>query len=163
MWHESLHEAGYDSMLTAILFLKLSVQLHLRKEVAMPRGAMGSLLHMQLQVAHDQSYDAQEFFNGLVNARSSQAQSNPIDLIDFEDEGDDIKRNPCSLEASLLSSAEIEEATGEMVRNGVLLPPLTDNFWSVYGNKLRMFGTYEEIMDMNEVARETENTIWERI
>lgn len=130
----------------------------------MPRDAMGSSLQMQSQVAHDQSYDAQEFFNSLVNARSGQAQNNSIDLIDFADRGDDnVTRNSCSLEASCHSSTENEEAIAGMVRNGVLIPPLTDNFWSVYGNKLRIFGTYEKVMDINQVARETGNTNWERL
>ncbi|KAJ5127874.1 hypothetical protein N7448_008653 [Penicillium atrosanguineum] len=155
LWHESLHEAGYDSMLTAILFLKLSVQLRLRKEITVPRGAMGSLLCMQLQVAHDQLYDAQEFFNSLVNARSKQAQSNPIDLMDFA-EGDDVKSCSFSLEDSLHFPVETEGTVAGKVRNGELVPPLTENFWSVYGNKLRMFGMYEEIIDLS-VARETGN------
>jgi poly(A)-specific ribonuclease len=146
MYGESLHEAGYDSMLTAVLFLKLSVRMHLQKP-AMPRWAMGSLGRMQLQFAHPQSYDAQELFDSLMNARSGQADSEESDLMDFTDSVDCVAYLPTPID-STPAPAEPEDTVANMVSNGVLLPRFDAEFWTTYGNKVRIFGTHEGVMDL---------------
>lgn len=60
--------------------------------------------------------------------------------------------------APLKETRQVLSQTGssflhEMVRGGRLIPRLDSEFWKVYGNKLRVFGTETQVM---QLGRDTE-------
>lgn len=112
------HEAGYDSLLTAQVFIKLSAQLG------------------RYQVGLNENVTTTKTHHGLNN-RFSQLDVGQTsrDLISIESDNDS------------------EEVLGEYnhadesrkARRGHLIPRPNFQFWKVFGNKLRVFGTTEKI------------------
>ena len=154
-WSESLHEAGYDSMLAAILFIKLSAQLH--KEGKILNNTKGTLREMNIEIANGQAFNVQDLFNSVMNGRSKRAQSTSNEHVNLPGKGDEGRDSDVwSPEGSRQSLAESSNhAVANMVRNGLLIPRLDGEFWDVYGNKLRVFGTHEGVADLGEIAGET--------
>ncbi|KAL1961158.1 hypothetical protein VTO42DRAFT_3103 [Malbranchea cinnamomea] len=219
----ALHEAGYDSLLTAQVFLRLSADLHertLNKQLlSAPFGAadggrtsnhtpkpqwklMNSSLAPQPWNVNggrktDELIDIDEpgivtclasldrtFQNNKKNAvtppssQSSQPQQAPVnwhepaevarirssfahptkfDLLTDQTE-EELKFPPTRVikysppndpDEPLLDFSE-KLAIREKVDNGELIPRFDDDFWRIYGNKLRIFGTAEEILNLEK-------------
>jgi len=141
-------------MLAAILFIKLSAQLH--KVGKMPGNTKGTLREMNIGIANGQPFSVQDLFNSVTNGRSKRAQSTSSDHVDLADKGDGGKDSDIhSPEGSLGSLAESANgAVADMVRKGLLVPRFGSEFWNIYGNKLRVFGTHEGILDLGEMIGE---------
>lgn len=219
---KSLHEAGYDSVITAQIFLRLSAELHERtalkdqegsKEAPSPSGEctcnettpstewrLNSLLAPQpwaydIDKKTDRLIDVVEPNNNVMSLaaldralnktaanrlaptngipstgprqrpvnwrepaevariQSIFAHRNKFDLLTDQTEetvtlstsSNIIKYDPIlDPEAPLLDFPE-ELAMQQKVDNGELIPRFDSDFWQTYGNKLRVFGTAEEI------------------
>ncbi|KKK27003.1 hypothetical protein ARAM_007082 [Aspergillus rambellii] len=118
------HEAGYDSLLTAQVFIKLSAQLRgeqstvnaspeLRTSKASPRAKRGS---------SRRKFKLHELSEALDEVDNSRARVG---------------------EQPALSSEEVRKAN-----NGELIPRSGSPFWSIYANKIRVFGTEERVCNI---------------
>ncbi|KAJ5611140.1 hypothetical protein N7510_007859 [Penicillium lagena] len=126
------HEAGFDSMLTATAFLKLSAML-----------AGGSFKRNKIK---------QHQPNGGMK-RSQQGRSpvkkSPEDFFAAEN----VKSLDMIANGWLHTRGSTLEETGSAevahkVRNGELIPRLGSDFWNVYSNRLRAFGTKERVVQL---------------
>ncbi|EAU29549.1 conserved hypothetical protein [Aspergillus terreus NIH2624] len=113
------HEAGYDSMLTAQVFIKLSAQLH--REMAgrttqdgVPPGSTVQTVQVSAQ-----------------RSTATHTISNRFEALTVES----------SESTGVLPQSSITDKA-----NTGLLIPRAPEFWSTYGNKLRVFGTDERIL-----------------
>lgn len=107
------HEAGYDSMLTAMVFIKLSAKLCVGASPKHPRDIQPSRTLWKARAANYSTFAA------------SHSQ-------------------PTRAGRSLADTGSAEIAY--KVRHGQLVPRLGSEFWEVYGNKLRVFGTEERVL-----------------
>ncbi|KAL4807539.1 ribonuclease H-like domain-containing protein [Aspergillus unguis] len=110
------HEAGYDSLLTAQVFIKLSAQLG------------GNQVEPDLPAA-----DQNDLNNRFPQLQIKNTGTNLITFDDSEDSDDG--------EEVLGEYGRATEA--RQARKGHLIPRPRFRFWKVYGNKLRVFGTVE--------------------
>ncbi|KAJ5083501.1 hypothetical protein N7456_012928 [Penicillium angulare] len=142
IYRKSAHEAGYDSMLAAIAFIKLSTQLQKGKA---EYSEAARLEFLEVPVAREVPVViqvARQMKEDMVDA-----ESDPDDMIEFsDDEGPLTYRRRAH---PLVDTGCAEIAT--KVRKGELMPRLGSKFWQVYGNKLRVFGTTERVVHMGEI------------
>lgn len=126
------HEAGYDSMMTARVFIKLSSQLR--------RGRFTVYVGPS-------PYPPQPDVNYGFMSNSDDAEDTPdadglstiFDLLRLEKTNDTfITSIPAGIPAKTIG----------MAHNGELIPRLGAKFWKVFGNKLRVFGTEERMCTM---------------
>ncbi|RDW79165.1 CAF1 family ribonuclease [Aspergillus mulundensis] len=118
------HEAGYDSLLTAQIFLKLSARLG--GDEVVPGGSS-----MDTSSATTQ--------NRFSNRFSQLQVGKSIDGLADESEGSEGVLGDHSRANKIRQAAK-----------GNLIPRPYSQFWSVYGNKLRVFGTKERVCDVGE-------------
>ena len=133
LYRKNIHEAGYDSMLTAIAFLKMSIHLDDGK---LPKGKRGRLEDIAYGIATPCNQVVQDLFpeKNLLHVK------NPFtDFFDTEVEADS-QTLPTPM---ALADTEIDEVK-QKVKDGVLIPRLGDYFWRAYANKLRVFGAVEK-------------------
>ncbi|EEQ31090.1 conserved hypothetical protein [Microsporum canis CBS 113480] len=139
------HEAGYDSLITAQVFLKLAVQLF---ETSTSREALihrtnGDATEIDLM---DLSTEPEEPTKNDTKETETQKKlvyghATKFDLLlSMEDEE--------SSSGSTGPSSEQESLIVQKVIEGKLLPRFDDEFWAEYVNKLRVFGTSEEVCDL---------------
>ena len=114
------HEAGYDSLLTAQIFIKLSAQLR-DGGTSKHLGTAPLIPQPNLPPAHVQK------------ASSSHTR---FDVLQTDETSD-------STGSSIPAAVSIE--TSRKVNNGELIPRLDAEFWKNYGNRLRVFGTEERM------------------
>jgi hypothetical protein len=112
------HEAGYDSMLTAQVFIKLSAQLHREMAGRTTQDGVppGSTVHT-VQVSAQRST--------ATHTISSRFEALTVESTES---------------TGVLPQSSITEKA-----NTGLLIPRAPEFWSTYGNKLRVFGTDERV------------------
>lgn len=120
------HEAGYDSMMTAQIFIKLTSLLHhghtLKYSGSVPLAPQANQLPAYIRPD--------------VPSNAGQRMSKELtSYLHLEDNENFITSIPS------LVSAHISE----MVDRGELIPRLGAEFWETYGNTLRVFGTQERI------------------
>jgi hypothetical protein len=138
-------------MLAAFLFIKVSA--HLYKEGKMHQGTKGTLQQMNIEIANCPPFNVQELFNSINNGRSKQASSTSSDHVDRADKHNEgMDSDAHSPKGTFQSRAEPGNAIAYMVHQGLLVPRLDSEFWSVYGNKMRVFGTYEGVMVFGEAG-----------
>ncbi|KAJ5647744.1 hypothetical protein N7490_004116 [Penicillium lividum] len=140
---KSSHEAGYDSMLSAIIFMKMSVQLQ-KGQIQYCKPA--DLEGMKICVAKEPSQICQmehQFKEEQAKETKAGISSIETDLIEFSDD----ESSPPKRRSALDESGS--EAVAKKVQGGQLVPRLDSKFWRVYGNKLRVFGTTERIMNLS--------------
>ncbi|KAL2819250.1 ribonuclease H-like domain-containing protein [Aspergillus granulosus] len=132
------HEAGYDSLLTAQVFIKLSAQLNTVNVAEItPTPRMDQKLHTT--VRHD------------LNNRFSQLQVKVLS------EGSSHSA-PAEDSGGIDRMSKKNLARGIQTANGRSLIPRPDSqFWTIYGNKLRVFGTVER-----RVCRSCQETLVRR-
>ncbi|KAJ5650371.1 CAF1 family ribonuclease [Penicillium longicatenatum] len=143
----SNHEAGYDSMLAAIAFMKLSVQLQMGP---IQFSSPGNLENMKIGVASEkpQIQQIEQRMAGDMmraqEAREQEASSSEksIDLIEFSD-----SESPDSIQAAAL--AETGGQNAPTAQSGELVPQVDSEFWHTYGNRLRVFGTIERVVHLD--------------
>ncbi|KAL4955008.1 ribonuclease H-like domain-containing protein [Aspergillus filifer] len=143
---KTAHEAGYDSLLTAQVFLKLSAQLGSGNQV------VESGETVQATPAPAQS---------VLNNRFSQLQVDNAGEI-LSSLGEDNESD--GSEEVLGEHSRAEES--RQARRGHLIPRSNFQFWKVYGNKLRVFGTKERIWpsiaEQKRVCRSCQDTLVRR-
>lgn len=121
-------------MLTAILFIRLSPQLHTRGQL--PWGYRGRVDDIAFEMTNDPWPGVAELFTNDGLSPSAERGSHNT-----------------SLETSRGLYETSSSFVAEMVRCGRLIPRLGSEFWKVYGNKLRVFGTDTQVM---QLGRDTE-------
>ncbi|RAQ73492.1 CAF1 family ribonuclease [Aspergillus flavus] len=147
------HEAGYDSLLTAQIFIKLSAQLRDGgiSKFPDPVELKGQSDTMGL---NNTTLAVPESLKGSVEKESA-ARKKPLktptstklgtrfDALDVEEINDRVE----SMALKSRKSSSSVDVTRK-VANGELIPRYGAEFWKVYGNKLRVFGTEERVWNV---------------
>jgi hypothetical protein len=126
------HEAGYDSLLTAQIFIKLSAQLGSGSQV---RSA-GSLSNISLMATQ---HGLNNRFSHLQVEETSNGLASPF-VVEESERNDGV----------LGEQSHAEEI--RLAEKGLLIPRPNFQFWRVYGNNLRVFGTKERVCRIGENA-----------
>ncbi|KAK2769718.1 hypothetical protein FQN52_006338 [Onygenales sp. PD_12] len=189
-----LHEAGYDSLLTAKVLIRLSAQLHGGESLSRPdswgsltvqrttradsilstvaptptRSTAGSIennhnnfLHFH-EPHHNGTYKS-ENKKPTSRAVAKQTPVNWNEESEFErirslfstpPKRDGLDGSVGSQLADLDPNSPfrrllIKGAGGHKHKGAQLIPRFSDEFWKIYGNKLRVFGTVEEVCDLD--------------
>jgi poly(A)-specific ribonuclease len=138
-----LHEAGYDSLLTAQVFIKMSAQQH------------DEYINSAIGTAVDSSNPGQDIIDksketdeiGITKIRLAVADHTKFESLADLVEEPELECHSTKSESSgeLSLSAEDEGAIEQRIQEGELIPRFGSEFWKVYGNKLRIFGTEERV------------------
>ncbi|OAL70460.1 hypothetical protein A7D00_5426 [Trichophyton violaceum] len=137
-----VHEAGYDSLMTAQIFLKLAVKLYetSSSREALVNRANGDATEIDLMDLSTEP-DEQEKTADTTQQKLVYGHATKFDLLlDMDNEESSANSVDPSEQDSLLEQKVIE---------GKLLPRIEDDFWDKYINKLRVFGTTEEVCDLS--------------
>ncbi|KAL5351369.1 hypothetical protein ACLOAV_003226 [Pseudogymnoascus australis] len=152
-----LHEAGYDSYLTAQIFLKLAAKLdagrpncsdvtHAVDSLRRSTGSTdstssdedgGVLLDLPLNAPHSANR-----FQVLSEASPVKKKARQASLLDSDIEDDMTGSPPLGQDGAVNMLADA--ACGND-----FVPPLTAPFWRVYANKLRVYGTLDEVCELD--------------
>ncbi|EAW14551.1 CAF1 family ribonuclease [Aspergillus clavatus NRRL 1] len=160
------HEAGYDSLLSAQIFIRLSAQLRDGRESPPESSSFADLPHQvspervaewtetedrlnntrqNTLVADSQRHHRGQGRHDLPQAPKPNAFGTRFDLLEIEEIIDsidsDIPTDDRKLSLAPSDSAELMRKAN----SGELIPRLGAKFWKVYGNKLRVFGTLERV------------------
>ncbi|KAK2745374.1 hypothetical protein FQN57_003717 [Myotisia sp. PD_48] len=154
------HEAGYDSFVTAQIFVRLAVQLYER------RNCGDTVVPQQDAVISNCSDEGSEEPESALAAESANAEDNAATLgsslssesMTAEDSREGkykfghATRFDLLLEeddASVSSEKDQESQLQEIVEEGKLIPRFDHGFWDFYKNKLRVYGTLEQECELN--------------
>ncbi|KAJ6099323.1 hypothetical protein N7467_000858 [Penicillium canescens] len=138
-WRKVNHEAGYDSMISAMAFIKLAGQIQ-RGPLATPTQCT---LRPKPRISDSlEKQAAKSEFNDLFNM--------------------DTETFPVVQTSHLVQIPKSLADTGcpkilLMANKGVLLPRLGSKFWGDYGNRLRVFGTVERMVRLGGNAVKAES------
>ncbi|GFF44506.1 54S ribosomal protein L17, mitochondrial [Aspergillus udagawae] len=165
------HEAGYDSLLTAQVFIRLSAQLRdggvdLPQQKSTKDARVTSNFQQTYQDVASEAYvegrlqtipgNAKKAFEqksrpssiGSPKAPTTGVLGTRFDLLEIEEAIDEVDSNiPIDDRRLSLGPTESVEVM-QKAANGELIPRLGADFWKVYGNKLRVFGTVERVCVM---------------
>ncbi|PYI04357.1 CAF1 family ribonuclease [Aspergillus sclerotiicarbonarius CBS 121057] len=136
------HEAGYDSLLTAQVFIKLSAQLRNRGTSGVPPGVPGpspsneESKNPTKQVIGD--FEATVFLPGRPKSNNIRIMFGSIEVEKVRDDAD--ASNVADDLSKMALGPRNSVAIQQKIDNGRLIPRLGAPFWDVYGNKLRVFG-----------------------
>ncbi|KFY06733.1 hypothetical protein V492_07795 [Pseudogymnoascus sp. VKM F-4246] len=151
------HEAGYDSYLTAQIFLKLAAKLDVG------RRNRSNTIHTVDSLAPCSGYadiiSSDEDGGVPLNPRPGALRS--ANRFDILSEVSPVKKK--ARQANLMDSDIEDDMTGSppLGHDGAVgastdaalandfVPPLTAPFWRVYANKLRVYGTLDEVCDLD--------------
>lgn len=136
------HEAGYDSYMTARIVTRLSAKLE----------ALGYYVESENQEGYREYFDSPSPRHKLRRFPSSKASESLMELIQDEDVLQ-------SERATNRQDGRIKRGTfvdrkpslpGLPVTLNIpsLMPHFENDFWRIYGNKLRVNGTVEEVLDL---------------
>lgn len=144
-------------MLTAQIFVKLSAQLR-RGGVSKQSPAASIDENEESTPPNGNNISTPESMNGSPNSSTTSARNRKVnrqtsgyrtgfDILEVEEPekeseegfGGDKKR---------LRADDEEEEIASKARHGELIPQLGTEFWEVYCNKLRVFGTEERLCDL---------------
>ncbi|KAI2731979.1 hypothetical protein CBS147332_1118 [Penicillium roqueforti] len=139
-FRKSTHEAGYDSMLAAMAFIKLAGNIQRIKR--RPTTTAPSLVAgIMAQPSNNQAVTKKEFNNFF------DVDTETIPLIQ-------------AAQIAQAGTSLADTGSGRIARlvdQGKLLPRLGDAFWDTYGNILRVFGTQERMVQLGrEVPKQEE-------
>lgn len=149
-----LHEAGYDSYLTAQIFLKLAAKLdggrlnrnnttHAVDPFELSAGSVDSTSSdkdggVVLDPQPDAPHSANRF-QILSELSPVKKKARQTRLLDSDIEDDMVSSPPLG-----------QDGTASVpVHGNDFVPPLTAPFWRVYANKLRVYGTMDEVCDLD--------------
>ncbi|CAG7949794.1 unnamed protein product [Penicillium salamii] len=138
------HEAGYDSLLTALAFIKLGGNLQRNPALFDHTGEMPALYSAE---------DSQSLFSIAMQQLDHQISSAKSESHEFFDQECEII--PTVDEEQVAEPGRSWEDYGDrqitnLANRGMLVPRLGTVFWSNYGNKLRVFGTREGIIRVTD-------------
>jgi poly(A)-specific ribonuclease len=149
-FRKSTHEAGYDSMLAAMAFIKLAGNIR--------RGGSEPLAK-----ASPPKTTAPSLVAGVMASPSNQSTPRCEFSNFFDTENELIPTIPAvhiAESGTSLADPGSEHITC-LVNQSILLPRLGDTFWDVYGNILRVFGTQERVVKLGEVPKKMEELLLE--
>lgn len=134
-------------MLTAQVFAKLSVQLR-DGGVSKQPGQSSSVLAQEPQLGHPPQVNGNPpaVPKGTVQREEKtkpHGYRSGYDILEVQEPEETTEDTPENTKVSLRS--EDSEDIASKVRAGELIPRLDAEFWKVYGNKLRVFGTVERV------------------
>ncbi|KXG52724.1 uncharacterized protein PGRI_079800 [Penicillium griseofulvum] len=144
------HEAGYDSMLAAMAFIKLAgeIQRNPSQPTVKPRShtpTTPSLVAGIMAQPSNQTVPGSEFSNFF------DVDTETIPMI-----------QPAQIARAGMSLADTgSERVARLVNEGKLLPRLGDPFWDTYGNILRVFGTQERKVQLGKQVLQQEDLLLE--
>lgn len=149
-----LHEAGYDSYLTAQIFLKLAAKLdvgppsrnntaHAVDPLELSAGSVDSASSDEeggavLDPRPDAPHSANRF-QILSELSPAKTKSRQASLLDSDIEDDMVGSPPLGQDGTARQPAHGND----------FAPPFTAPFWGVYANKLRVYGTMDEVCDLD--------------
>lgn len=136
-------------MLAAIAFIRLGPQLH--TEGKMPKGKEAPLQEMEINIGTSQIPYAQDLLDD-----GPPSPSRKIRNIHYrERDPDESEYTDESIPPSPVQplSETGDKIIADMVHSGHLIPRLGSEFWEVYGNKLRVFGTEERVVCLGGPAK----------
>ncbi|KOS47238.1 hypothetical protein ACN38_g1800 [Penicillium nordicum] len=144
------HEAGYDSMLAAMAFIKLAgdIQRNPSQPNVQPRPQTTTT-------------------PGLVAGIMAQPSNQPISKNEFSNFFDVDNETipmiqPAQIDPPGTSLADTGSGSiARLVNQGKLLPRLGDVFWDTYGNILRVFGTQERMVQLGKEVPKQEDLLVE--
>ncbi|KAJ5638484.1 hypothetical protein N7528_000874 [Penicillium herquei] len=138
-FRKSCHEAGYDSMMAAFAFIKLSSQLQ-RGKVNFSSTAKADDINFIMAKETPLVKQVAE----QMEKEKIAAKDDSDDLIELSDSSSgQSSQGPTG--PPPLAETECPDVTSK-VSQGQLIPRLGSEFWQVYGNKLRVFGIVERAM-----------------
>ena len=141
------HEAAYDSLLTAQVFIKLSARLHEGGE-SQPNSSENTAAPTISAGGRSPALR-----NGKTIRRMNGTRTGfnvlEVEYLEESDEDDEerVKKRLRSDEEEDDDGVESEDGYGE------LIPPSDSDFWVIYGNKLRVFGTEERMCDLTRAQK----------
>lgn len=150
LYQKCTHEAGYDSMLAAIAFIRLAPQLH--TDCRVPKDKKASLQEMEINIGTSEVPYAQDLFD-----QGAPSPARKIHNIHYcEGDPDESEYTDESIPPNPVQplSETGDEIIADMVHSGHLIPRLGSEFWKVYGNKLRVFGTEERVVCLGGQAKD---------
>lgn len=175
---ERFHEAGYDSLLTAQIFLKLASQLPKAQQSDSSNTSYTGSEWSQHTATSSDGIDNRNVSNlgGIPPtpaaqaetslqalslseakaARDSRVQSrfahgNLFDTLAADDTIDQIDdSNVTGPSNTVMNEVKVQE----MVAEGKLIPRFDSPIWDIYGNKLRVFGTAERVFALGHESPE---------
>jgi poly(A)-specific ribonuclease len=126
---QHLHEAGYDSFLTAKNFIKQASQLPEARHTAPPEVSETKPAHEPIADVVDKASKRPAGPKNLSFAelQSKFAHQNLFDTLTEDTDGPE----------------ELDEPSDD--DHAKLIPSFSSPVWKVYGNKLRVFGTSERV------------------
>lgn len=136
-------------MLTAVLFIRLSAYLH--RTGKLPLGHRGQLNEMVIGLTSVPSPGVQGLFPANDPSPDSKAAHN---LGAGVKDGEDYDASPQKPLPVLSDTGS--ESVSELIRRGILVPRLGSTFWQTYGNKLRVFGTETQVMQLDGESKMNE-------
>ncbi|PYH85885.1 CAF1 family ribonuclease [Aspergillus uvarum CBS 121591] len=133
------HEAGYDSLLTAEVFIKLSAQLRDRGADEEPPPSVHELIRQgsapkpgQPASAESHTQLVEHTTNTYMKLRADEAEAS-------KGAAHSVSAGPPEASQMVLGPSD-STVIQDRVNRGQLIPRLDAKFWSTYGNKLRVFG-----------------------
>lgn len=153
------HEAGYDSLLTAQVFIKLSSQLC--GGTSKPPGSVHdqaaqhvpSIDHGRSTLTRAESSHATVLStHGSTNTHRTQVATGSHKATNV---GDRTRFDVLEVEdpVDFPEPSEPSDQTMQAANYGGLIPRLGSAFWGIYGNKLRVFGTEERVCIVGHGAK----------
>ncbi|KAI1957004.1 hypothetical protein LOZ58_005926 [Ophidiomyces ophidiicola] len=164
------HEAGYDSLVTARVFLRLVAHINTQEADALSKDSYlnenqsinETRLHSSIMRPSPAKY-ADKLMLSPVAEEIKRKKSEPVsvsklafahrtiyDTLDqLNDDGSDSSFCGSSFENSTTFTTSGGDPMIEFkIEKGELLPRLDNEFWKIYGNKLRVFGTAERFCEL---------------
>jgi poly(A)-specific ribonuclease len=168
-----VHEAGYDSLLTARAFIKLSSQLREGGTSKRANAVHGQTAqHIPNSIVHGrpseltrvESSQATDLPIGNTNRHPDQTATEshkPAANVGHRTKYDALWEDPIDTPDTSMHPEEVKmplqagpKEIMRMVDRGELIPRFGTAFWKVYGNKLRVFGTEERVCSVANFAPE---------
>jgi len=160
---EAFHEAGYDSFLTAQIAVRLSSKLekegaYVDIDHAPANGVVNGIADVKLteetSTADDHGKD-----NGTANTIPEPEGFTPSEVGGkWRRKGDPTVRatngpdDPFTVDPTDLTHRHRDLEPEQTIDGG--MPRLSSDFWRVYGNKLRVFGTEESVCMLDDPPKE---------
>lgn len=150
--NEVLHEAGYDSYLTALVALRLSTKLEDSGEYiddpilfnSSARRSVSSFLAAAKETVASLaglSFGQKEIkTDALLGGTSVSRRDKATNSVK-----EDVAEENGAKENGIIDTDDQERAENP----SEFMPPFESNFWRVYGNKLRIFGSVEGMLDLS--------------
>lgn len=161
------HEAGYDSLITAKIAIILSSQLEGKSRPARKLSAPaedGEVFGKDHQntvdedlAEHMKSLNTTPASSKLISKTGQRSDRLPSTSSRFA------QANPFAAlmngEATSSPDSSPKRSSKKATRNAGLLMPNFENgeFWNLYGNKLRVFGTIEKVVDLGPASPSDQN------